>query len=92
MSPKEWRENKHITQKEMQRYDKNFVASEYAYNRREKRYGEITMQNFAGAYVDYKPFTDCVSFRTNWSERDCVYFANEKEMLVHKLKNSDGKI
>lgn len=87
MTPKEWRENKLKFQKEMQRYNYDFIASEYVYNIREKQYGEITMQNLAGVYVEYYPFPGCVTVRTNWSACDCVYFNNEKEMLVHKIKN-----
>jgi hypothetical protein len=87
MSGKTWREKKIAIQKEMQKYDKHFLAKEYAFNWKEKQYGEITMQNLAGAYVDYRSFPECVTFRTHWPTHDCIFFDNEKEMLVHKIKN-----
>lgn len=76
-------EQKAETNRQMRMYDKTFVAKEYAYNKREGKYGEITMQNLAGMFVK------CDIFRSHWVYRDCVLFDNEKEMLVHKIKNEN---
>lgn len=86
MTPKEWRENKLKFQKEMQKYDSNFVAHEYVYHIATGCYCEITMQNLAGMYVRYE--VKGMGFRTHLKYRECILFKNEKEMLVHKLKNA----
>jgi hypothetical protein len=89
MTPAEYRANKAEIERQMRRYDKNFVAKEFAYNKVSNQYGEITMQNLAGITVEYHALkTSKFKFKTQWGYRDCILFDNEKEMLVHKLKNA----
>lgn len=88
VSGEAFRARKYEVESAMKSYNKNFVVKEYAYNRREDRYGEITMQNLAGMYVDYTSRDGLVTFRTHWGYNECILFDDEKEMLVHKLKNS----
>jgi hypothetical protein len=88
MTPAQYRANKLEIERQMQHYNNNFVAKEFAYNIREDKYGEICMQNLAGITVYYSPLSDsAIKFRTYWSYNDCVLFDNEKEMLAFKIKN-----
>lgn len=81
-------EQKAETERQMRAYDRNFKAYGFAYNKRDGVYGEITMQNLAGMYVKYKPKGDCdMYFRTHWGYHEVELFDDEKDMLVHKLKN-----
>jgi hypothetical protein len=82
------KEYKERIQKEMRKYNPNFVAYEYLYNTREGKLGEITSQNLAGAYVRYLSKSGEVWFMSHWIWRECVAFQSEQEFLVWQIKNS----
>lgn len=82
MTPEEYREHKEEIQKSGRKMDPFFTTFEYAYNEVYGRYGEVSYQcpNSKYFYVDG-------DMSVYWYYKDCIFFDNEKEMLVHKIKN-----